>query len=71
MGNFILGIVAGLALFLIGGYVIYRLDENNISKQIGEEYEYIIMTKSEMEKYEKYKKEEIEKDHAKPKTNKR
>ena len=39
---------------------IYILDENNISKQIGEEYEYIIMTKSEMEKYEKYKKEEID-----------
>lgn len=68
MGNFILGIVAGLVLFLIGGYVIYRLDENNISKQIGEEYEYIIMTKSEMEKYEKYKKEEIEKEDAKLKT---
>lgn len=58
MGNFILGIVVGMVLFLLLIYIIGKLDENNIRKQIGEDFEYIIMTKSELENYEKYKKGE-------------
>lgn len=62
MINFILGIVAGIALFLLLIYIFGKLDEDNIREQIGEDYEYIIMTKSEIEKYEKYRKEQIEND---------
>lgn len=58
MGNFILGIIAGIVLFLLLVYIIGKLDENNIREQIGEDFEYVIMTKSEIEKYEKYKKGE-------------
>lgn len=58
MGNFILGIIIGIVLFLLITYIIGKFDENNTRKQIGEDFEYVIMTKSEMEKYEKYKKGE-------------
>jgi len=49
MGNFILGIIIGIILFLLLAYVIYKLDDNNIREQIGEDFEYRIMTKSEIE----------------------
>ena len=58
MGNFILGIIAGIVLFLLLVYIIGKLDENNIRKQMGEDFEYVAMTKSELENYEKYKKGE-------------
>ena len=58
MGNFILGCIIGIVLFLLITYVIGKFDENNTRKQVGEDFEYVIMTKSEMEKYEKYKKGE-------------
>lgn len=58
MTNFILGCITGIVLFLLLIYIIGKLNENNIRKQIGEDFECILMTKSEMEKYEKYKKGE-------------
>lgn len=57
MTNFILGCITGIVLFLLLIYIIGKIDENNIRKEIGEDFEYIIMTKSEIEKYEKYRKE--------------
>lgn len=46
MGNFILGIVLGVILFLLLTYIIGKLDENNIRKQIGEDFEYVLVPKS-------------------------
>ena len=57
MTNFILGCITGIVLFLVLIYVIGKFQENDIRKQIGEDYEYILMTKSGIEKYEKYIKE--------------
>lgn len=56
MGNFILGMIFGIVLFLLLIYVIGKLDENNMRKQIGEDFDYVIMTKSEKEKYENIRK---------------
>lgn len=58
MGKFILGIITGIVLFLLIMYIIGKLDENNIRKQMGEDFEYAVMAKSELENYEKYKKGE-------------
>lgn len=58
MGNFILGIIAGIVLFFLLTYVIAKFQDSRIRKEIGEDFEYIIMTKSELENYEKYKKGE-------------
>ena len=60
MVNFIIGIIFGLAVFLLLAYIIGTIEDRRMKKEIGEDFETIIMTKSEMEKYIKYK--EINKD---------
>lgn len=53
MGNFILGIITGIVLFVLLLYVTCEIAEKNRDKDI----RYVRMTKSEMEEYEKiYKK---------------
>ena len=58
MTNFILGAIFVIALLLLLGYIIDRIEYKRISKELGEDFEYVIMPKSEHEKYIKYMNEE-------------
>ena len=46
MGNFIIGAVSGIAALLLCIYIIGKIEDRRIKKEIGEDYEYVIMPKS-------------------------
>lgn len=60
MTNFIIGAIFGIAALLLLLYIMAKIDERNIKKEIGEDFENVIMSKSEMEKYKEYRNKHVE-----------
>jgi hypothetical protein len=48
MTNYIIGTIFGIAILLLLGYIIDRIKDRQIKKDLGEDYEYVIMPKSKM-----------------------
>lgn len=56
--TFIIGAIFGIAALLLLLYIIAKTNDIRTKKELGEDYENIIMSKSEIEKYEKYMNEQ-------------
>ena len=57
MINFIIGAICGIAIFLIFCYIQYKIEDRIFKKDLGEDYQNVIMSKSEYEKIQKYMKD--------------
>lgn len=58
MTNFIIGAIFGIAALLLWFFITAKTDNIRIKKELGEDYEFIIMSKSDIEKYKKYMNEQ-------------
>lgn len=55
MTNFLIGTIFGIAAFFIFMYIMSTIDDIKLKKEFGEDFEMIIISKSEMEKYKEYR----------------
>lgn len=55
MTNFLIGAIFGIAAFFIFMYIMSTIDDIKLKKEFGEDFEMIIISKSEMEKYKEYR----------------
>jgi hypothetical protein len=58
MTNFCIGVICGMVELFLCLFIIAKIDDIRIKKELGEDYENIIMSKSEIEKYKKYMNEQ-------------
>lgn len=49
MTNFIIGVIFGIAALLLLTYIIGKIEDRKIKKELGEDYENVIMPKSKMD----------------------
>lgn len=50
MSNFIIGAIFGIAALLLCAYIIGKIEDRRIRKEIGEDFETVIIPKSKMDK---------------------
>lgn len=55
MTNFIIGTIFGIAALLLLLYIKAKIEERVIKKELGEDFENVIMSKSDLEKYKEYR----------------
>ena len=53
MTNFIIGAIFGIAVFLLCIYIIGEIEDRRIRKEIGEDFETVIIPKSKMNMIDK------------------
>lgn len=56
MANFIIGAILGIAALLLLLSTMAKINERIIKKEVGEDFDVVIISKSEMEKYKEYRK---------------
>ena len=54
MTNFIIGAIFGMITIFLLIYIMAEIDDRRNKKEFGEDYKLFIMSKSDIEKYEKY-----------------
>lgn len=55
MANFIIGAILGIAALLLLLSTMAKINERIIKKEVGEDFDVVIISKSEMEKYKEYR----------------
>ena len=61
MINFIIGAIFAIVVLILCGYIGYIMDRSEarfIRKKLGEDFEMVIMSKSDIENYKKYNEDE-------------
>lgn len=58
MINFIIGAIFAIVVLILCGYIMDRSEARFIRKKLGEDFEMIIMSKSDIENYKKYNEDE-------------
>lgn len=58
MTNFIIGAIFAIVVLILCGYIMDRSEARLIRKKLGEDFEMVIMSKSDIENYKKYKEDE-------------
>lgn len=61
MINFIIGAICGIAIFLLFCYIQYKIEDKIFKEELGEDYENVMISKSEYEKIQKYMKDILNK----------
>lgn len=59
MTNFIIGAIFAIVAIIISGLIMDRSEARRIRKELGEDFEMVIMSKSEIEKYKEYRNKEL------------
>lgn len=58
MINFIIGAISAIVVLILCGYIIDRSEARLIRKELSEDFKMVIMSKSDIENYKKYKEDE-------------
>lgn len=58
MINFIIGAIFAIIVLILCGYIMDRSEARLIREKLGEDFEMVIMSKSDIENYKKYKEDE-------------
>ena len=60
MANFIIGAILGIAALLLILSTMAKINERIIKQEVGEDFDVVIISKSEMEKYKEYRNKNYE-----------